>query len=64
MAVSILEPIAAGIIVSLFNKYVLSRFDMFRPCTAAPEPAAEHEEDCVSSASSASTAGSIHHVHF
>ena len=64
MAVSIIEPIAAGIIVSLFNKYILSRFDVFRTCAAVPEPARAPEEDFVSSASSASTAGAVHHIHF
>ena len=62
MAVSIVEPIAAGIIASLLNNHILSIFDMFRPCASAPEPTAEGEEDCASSASSASTAGSIHHT--
>ena len=33
---SILEPIAAGIVVSLINKYILPKLDLFRPCAAPP----------------------------
>ena len=60
---SILEPIAAGIVVSLINKYILPKLDIFRPCASPPDEK-QTEEDCVSSVSSASTAGSIHHIHF
>ena len=59
----IFEQIAAGIVVSLINKYILPKFDLFRPCTTPPDEK-QTEEDCVSSVSSASTAGSIHHIHF
>ena len=63
MAVSLIEPIAAWIIVNLINKYILPKFDLFAPCSSPPTEQPK-EDDCVSSASSAATADVLHHAHF
>ena len=62
---SILETIAAGIVVSLslIDKYILPKLDLFSVCKAAPVSPHE-EEECMSSSSSAVTADIAHHVHF
>jgi hypothetical protein len=58
---SILEPIAAGVAVAIFNKYILSKFDPLATCyTACCHK--EEEEDCTSS-SSTSTINDACHVH-
>ena len=59
MAVSIIEPITAGIIASLINKYISPKFDLFAPCSSPPTEQ-PNKDDCVSSANSAATADVLH----
>ena len=61
---SILEPIAAGIVVSLINKYILSKLDLFSVCKSDAPAIPHEEEDCASSSSSAVTADVAHRLHF
>ena len=58
---TILEPIAAGVVVALFNKYILGKLDPFAACVAAC--AKPEEDDCVSSSSTSVTAD-VGHAHF
>lgn len=57
---SIFEPIAAGVAVAIFNKYILNKFDPLATCYTAC--CHKEEEDCTSS-SSTSTINDACHVH-
>lgn len=62
---AIFEPIGAGIIVSLINKYFIGNKDLFKSCTAQYE--SEDEDDSTQSAVTAinSDVSSIPtHIHF
>ena len=60
---SILEPIAAGIAVAMFNKYILNKLDplgwCYQHCCEK-----EEEEDCMSSTSTSVTSEACHIHHF
>ena len=58
---SLLEPVAAGIVVAIFNKYIINKIDPLGWCyTNCCE---KEEDDCVSSSSTSMTsdAGHVHH---
>jgi hypothetical protein len=55
----ILEPITAGIIVSLINRYILGR-NIIEVCMSKQE---EEDDESVSISTTVSDASSIHHVH-
>ena len=61
---TILEPIGAGIIVALINRYIISNNNLFDYCTGTNETIIEH--DGAVSSSSISTTGAIEitHAHF
>jgi hypothetical protein len=54
----ILEPITAGIIVSLINRYILGR-NIFEVCMSKQE---EEDDESVSISTTVSDASSIQHV--
>ncbi len=58
---SLLEPVAAGIAVAIFNKYIINKLDPFGWCYAHCCEK-EEEDDCVSS-SSTSVTNDACHVH-
>ena len=59
---SLLEPVAAGIAVSIFNKYIINKLDPFGWCY---NHCCEKEEElCVSSSSTSVTNGACHVPHF
>ncbi len=61
---TILEPIWAGIVVALFNRYVLGTLDPLAACNAACAKE-DHDDERTSSSSTSVTAGTGHvHVHF
>ena len=57
---SLLEPVAAGIVVAIFNKYIINKLDPFGWCYN--HCCEKEEEDCTSS-SSTSVANDACHVH-
>ena len=60
---SLLEPVAAGIAVAIFNKYIINKLDPFGWCyNHCCEK--EEEEDCVSSSSNSVTNDTCHVHHF
>ncbi len=59
---SLLEPVAAGIAVAIFNKYIINKLDPFGWCYNHCCEKEEEEEDCVSS-SSTSVTNDACHVH-
>lgn len=66
---TILEPVSAGIIVALLNKYVVSKFDFCYPCQLVAEIANEknHEDDVSSTSTTVTdfdTSTHAHVVHF
>ena len=60
---SILEPIGAGIIVSLINRYIISNNHLLDYCKGTNETVIEHD-DAVSSSSITSTDAIEIHAHF
>ena len=59
---SILEPIAAGIAVAIFNKYILNKLD---PLVCCYQHCCEKEdEECMSSTSTSVTSEACHIHHF
>ena len=59
----ILEPIAAGIAVAIFNKYILNKLDPFGYCYTQC-CSNDEEEDCVSSSSTLAASDAFHVRHF
>ena len=59
---SILEPIAAGIAVAIFNKYILNKLDPL--CWCYQHCCEKDEEDCMSSTSTSVTSEACHVNHF
>ena len=59
----ILEPIAAGIAVAIFNKHILNKLDplgyCYTQCCSNDE-----EDDCVSSSSTSAASDAFHAHHF
>ena len=60
---TILEPIGAGLIVALINRYIISNNNLFDYCTRANETIIEHD-DAVSSSSISTTDAIEVHAHF
>ncbi len=60
---TILEPIGAGIIVALINRYIISNNHLFDYCKTGNETIIEHD-DAVSSSSITSTDAIEIHTHF
>ena len=61
---SLLEPVAAGIAVAIFNKYIINKLDPFGWCYNHCCEKEEEEEDCVSSSSTSVTNDACHIHHF
>ncbi len=65
---SILEPIAAGVAVAIFNKYILSKFDplalCYTACSHKEEKRSKKEDDCTSSSSTSTISDDCHVHHF
>ena len=61
---SLLEPVAAGIAVAIFNKYIINKLDPFGWCYNHCCEKEEEEEDCVSSSSTSVTNDACHVHHF
>ena len=59
---SLLEPVAAGIAVAIFNKYIINKLDPFGWCYN--HCCEKEEEDCVSSSSTSVTNDACHVHHF
>ena len=59
---SLFEPIAAGIAVAIFNKYILNKLDPL--CWCYLQCCEKEEEDCMSSASTSVTSEACHIHHF
>ena len=59
---SLLEPVAAGIVVAIFNKYIINKLDPFGWCYN--HCCEKEEEDCVSSSSTSVTNDDCHVHHF
>ena len=57
---TILEPIAAGVIVAVFNKYILNKLDPFGFCYQLRR---ETDDDDCTSSSSTSVVNDAAHVH-
>ena len=60
---SLFEPIAAGIAVAIFNKYILNKLDPLGWCYVQCCEK-DQEEDCMSSASTSVTSEICHIHHF
>ena len=60
---TILEPIAAGVIVAVFNKYILSKLDPLGFCYATCCQK-EDDDDCTSSSSTSVVIDAAHVHHF
>ena len=61
---SILEPIGAGLIVALINKFIIYNHNLFGLCTSPPVQHEQGTEDC-SSSSSTTTIDTVEvHAHF
>ena len=58
---TLFEPIAAGLVVALFNKYVLGTLDPFAACYNVC--CKKDDDDCTSS-SSTSVIADAGHIHF
>ncbi len=58
---SLFEPVAAGIVIAIFNKYIINKIDPMGWCYA--HCCEKEEDDCVSSSSTSVTidAGHVHH---
>ena len=59
---SLLEPVAAGIAVAIFNKYTINKLDPFGWCYN--HWCEEEEEDCTSASSTSVTNDTCHVHHF
>ena len=59
---SLIEPVAAGIAVAIFNKYIINKLDPFGWCYN--HCCEKEEEDCVSSSSTSVTNDACHVHHF
>ena len=59
---SLLEPVAAGIAVAIFNKYIINKLDPFGWCYH--HCCEKEEEDCTSSSSTSVTNDTCHVHHF
>ena len=59
---SLFEPIAAGIAVAIFNKYILSKVDPLGWCYA--QCCEKEEKECMSSTSTSVTSEACHIHHF
>jgi hypothetical protein len=61
----ILEPISAGVIVFILNKYVISRLNFCYPCELVEQQIhmVEHEDDVSSTNTTITDASSSSHVH-
>ncbi len=59
---TLLEPVAAGIAVAIFNKYISNKLDPFGLCYA--HCCEKEEEDCTSSSSTSVTNDACHVHHF
>ena len=59
---SLLEPVAAGIAVAIFNKYIINKLDPFGWCDN--HCCEKEEEDCTSSSSTSVTNDTCHVHHF
>ena len=59
---SLLKPIAAGIAVAIFSKYILNKLDTLRWCYQ--QCCEKEEEDCLSSTSTSVTSEACHIHHF
>jgi hypothetical protein len=58
--IGVLEPVTAGIIVSLVNRYILGR-NLFEVCMSKQEE--DEDGESVSIATTVSDASAIQHVH-
>ena len=58
---SLFEPIAAGIAVAIFNKYILNKLDPL--CCFYQQCCEKEEEHCMSSASTSVTSEACHIHH-
>ncbi len=56
---AIIEPIFAGVVVALFNRYILCKIDPFASCSA-PCVKADDDDECTSSANTSVTAEAGH----
>ncbi len=59
---TICEPVLAGIVVALFNKYILGRIDSFFATCGGASFKKDDDDECTSS-SSTSVAADLGHVH-
>ena len=59
---SLLEPVAAGIVVAIFNKYILNKLDPF--CWCYNHCCEQEEEECMSSSSTSVASEALHIHHF
>ena len=59
---SLLEPVAAGMLVAIINKYIINKLDPFGWCYA--HCCEKEEEDCTSSSSTSSINDACHMHHF
>ena len=60
---AMLEPISAGRIVALINRFIISNNNLFDYCTSGNETIIEHD-DAVSSSSISTTDAIEVHAHF
>jgi hypothetical protein len=60
---TILEPISAGIVVALINRFIISNNNLFDYCKTGNETVIEHD-DAVSSSSITTTDALEIHSHF
>ena len=58
----IVESITAGLIISLINKYIISK-NMFESCMSERVEEKEDNNDMSSVSASISDSSSVHHVH-
>ena len=59
---SLLEPVAAGIAVAIFNKYILNKLDPLGWCYY--HCCEQEEEECMSSSSTSVASEALHIHHF
>ena len=60
---SILEPIGAGIIVALINKFIINNQNLWASCKGHIETHVEHNDDVSSTSTSATETVEVH-AHF
>ena len=62
---TVLEPIGAGLVVAIFNRYILSGWLWNQLAGCGPQvPHREDEAECVSSSSTSATDAVEIHAHF